>query len=163
MASSAIHDALVTYLVGDSGDVRTTVNAEQTGLLPSGSVYLHTGQYLRNTYSTTCEVKPVGEPTQATTGIGLEEITHHFDLIVTTTRKASSDGTALTDKAEDACRALLRRYHLASNLSISPSNATFRRALAKRTELVRSNESGDTARGVVRVSFTFTEALVANT
>ena len=163
MASSAIHDALVTYLTGDSGDIRTTVNGEQSNLLPSGSVYLDTGQYTRNTYSAQVIVRPVKEISQQANGIGSEEITHSFDLVCIVNRKASSDGSTLTDKAEDVARALVRRYQRVSNLSLAPSGGTFVRASARRSDLARTNESGDTSVSVVRASFTFSEALAANT
>lgn len=194
MASAAIYNALAAFLDGDAGDVASTINAEQTGLLVSGAVTMartHSKSAPRrlNPPSVSVEIVPRGESTPKAVGIGYEEVTHAIDLECSVRRKDLPQGKNQLQTVEDMARALVRRYRLVSNLSTaSPgrssffgpfwprpwflgpfwgfwgasSSAIFVRSDAIRVALDTDPEAAERIRAVVRVSFTFIEALAAN-
>lgn len=161
MASSAIYDACLTFL---ESDVRTTVNAEQSNLLVSGSVFASRGRARKPvTYSTTVQIVPVDDVSTREVGLNLEEIDQAFELVCTVRRKATADGASPMNVAEDVARALHRRYSRVSNLAIAPSNATLVASRSERRSINEDPEAGEVVRSVVRVTLTFTEDLAANT
>lgn len=122
MSSVASYDAAVAFLEGDSGDVLSTINAEQLGLLVPGSVKLARaprGKWPRipNPFPISVEIVPRGESPVKAVGIGLDEVGQVFDLGCCVRKNTTSDGKAQLNTAEDMVRALVRRYRLVSLLS----------------------------------------------
>ena len=159
MASAAIYDACVSYL--ESATV-TIVNAEQTGLLVTGSVTTSREprgpSRVQSPFPVSVEIVPVGPWASRAVGIGIEEVDLVFDLKIEVRKKAVSSGRSQLDVLEDAARALVRAWRNVSTLSISPSSATFRRSNASLVTLDETPDTIETARAVVRVTLTFTEA-----
>lgn len=160
--SSGIQAACETFL---ATDVRAAVDHEQTGLLVSGSVYVSraprggsepTRQV--NAFPIVVEIVKAGPWPSRVVGVGLEEVDAVFDLYVTARRKATADGKAQADLVRDVARAIVRRFRGATNLEITATGATFRRATAEDRRPDELPASGEVVRGVVRVVLTFTEA-----
>lgn len=167
MASAASFDACITFLDGDAGDVRTTINAEQTGLLVAGSVTTArsprgAGTRKANAFPVSVEVAPVGPSTAKAIGIGMEEVSHSFDLECSV-RKKSLTGKEQIDQVEDMCRALIRRYRGVTDLDFSfDPTVTFVSADAQRTAIDTDPEAAERIRAVTRVTFTFLESRATN-
>ena len=171
MASAAIKDALMTFLAGDAGDVRVTVNAEQAALLAAGSVYearAASGPEARkaNALPLVVEVVHAAERDDLTVvGIGIAEVLHDVDLVIVQRRKDVAAGATQLGSPEKIRRALVRRYSGVTNLAISvaASLATFRWARAQVLAVDAEPDVAEIVRAIVRVTFAFTEALAANT
>lgn len=160
MASSATYDALVTYI---EAAVITLVNAEQTDLLVAGSVSITReprgpGARQVNAFPVSVEIVPVGPRVTRQVGIGFEEVDHAFDLRIEVRRKDKPGGKSQLDLVEDVARALVRAWQNVSTLSITVMGATFRKSTASIESLDKTPGSAELTRGVVRATFTFTEA-----
>lgn len=160
MASAAIYDAATTFL---ESNVRTVVNAEQSGLLVSGSVTTSRApkggpSRGQSPFDVSVEIVPVGPWPSRAVGIGVEEVDLAFDLALEVRKKATPRGATQLDVLEDMSRAIVRAYRNVSTLSISVSGATFRRSTASVVTLDETPDKSETARGIVRVVLTFTEA-----
>lgn len=170
MSSAAIYHALIAFLDGDSGDVRSAINAEQPSLLAAGSV--GTSRAPRNKAGTrrlnappVCvEIVPRGESPSKVVGIGIEELVHVLDLECNVRRKSIATGKSQLDSVENMTRALIRRYRGVSNLAIdlAGTGVYFLRSDAMRVEVDQIPEASERIRAVVRVSFTFLESQALN-
>lgn len=171
MASPDLYEAVVTFLDGNSGDIRSGLNTELGGsTLATGSVVTSRGARgssarREKAPSPTIEIVPRAAP-RRWVGLGFAETDVVVDLQATVRRKDKPEGDTQLDSVEDLARALHHRYHGRSNLSISVSGsaATFRRSSA---EIVSIDElasaSTEYARAVVRVTFTFSHAQETDT
>lgn len=165
--SAALWTAVASFLVGDSGDVRTTVNAEQTGLLVSGSVYAAREAYgaagrKTNALPLAVEVELLRRASRVV-GIGFEEVDLVVGLSIRLRKKSPPTGSTQLSVVESVARALARRYAGATNLSVSASGATFVRAAAEVTDLDVEPDEGELEAGLVAATFTFLEPQAANT
>lgn len=167
MSSAALWTAVAAWLVGDSGDVRTTVNAEQTGLLVAGSVYAAreaAGAAARkaNALPLAVEVELLRRASRVV-GIGFEEVDLVVGLSIRLRKKATTPGATQLSVVESVARALARRYAGATNLGITVTGATFVRAAAEVTDLDVEPDEGELEAGLVTATFTFLEDQAANT
>lgn len=119
MISSAFEDAAIAFLEGDSGDVRTAVNAEYAALLPAGSVV--TTRPRRgadaprrgNPPPLGVEIVPRGQVPRTDVGevgIGCFLLDLRFDLEVTLRRKDLSKGREQLDAVREIAASIARRY-----------------------------------------------------
>ncbi len=165
--SAALYEAVVAFLDGDQGDVRTAVNAELPGLLAPGAVTVaratKTRQQRReNAPAVTVEIVPNGPWPAREIGIGYEERDLVFELKTTLRRQDSSAGRSQLSVVGAVARVLVARYAAMSNLKIAVSGAVFRRSAADLLEIDEVPESHELARSVVRLTLTFTQAQGAN-
>ncbi len=161
--SAQLYDAVATFLEGDQGDVRATLNAELPGALGPGSVTVarsaKTRQQRReNAPPLTVEIVPTGPWPAREIGIGWEERDLVFELKTTLRRKDSSAGRAQVSVVGVVARALVSRYAGMSNLKIPAPGAVFRRSAAELLAIDEVPESHELARSVVRLTLTFTQA-----
>ena len=163
MSSAAVYAACATFL---ETDVRTGVNAEQTGALVAGSVKTTrrprgSTPRVANAFPLSVEIVPQARAPGRAIGPTHEECDYTFDLEINLRRKALPTGATQLATVEDVARALIRRYQAATGLSITATGATFRRAAC----FLQAFEDGSDAeleRALVRLTLTFTEALAAN-
>lgn len=165
MASAAIQAAVEAFL---ATDVRSTVNAEQTGLLVSGSVVVArpaTGRAPRvqSAYPVSVEIVKASPWASRATGVGLEELDLVYDLKLEVRRKDLPRGANQVALVGNMARALVRRYRDASNLSLTVTGATFRYSDATDQAADEVPDSAELVRACVRATLTFTEDLAANT
>lgn len=161
MASAAIYDAMVTYLEAATISI---VNAEQTGLLVAGSVTVsrspRRATRAQAPFPVSVEIVPAGPWPSRTIGVGVEELDAVFELKIEVRKKSLPSGKTQIDVVEDVARALIRAWRNTAGLSITATGATFRRSTAMLVSLDETPDTVETCRGVVRASFTWTEAQV---
>lgn len=167
MSAAALWPAVVAFLAGDAGSVRTVVNAEQAGALAAGSVYEARegrGAAARkaNALPLVVEVGP-GRMASRVVGIGGEEVDVGVSLAIKLRKKSPAAGAAQIDVVESVARALARRYSGATNLGITATGATFVRSSAEVTDLDVEPDEGELEAGLVTATFTFLEPMAANT
>jgi hypothetical protein len=173
MASADLETPTLAFLVGDSGDIRTGVNAEQANLLAAGSVYAarapqgKEGARKANALPLVIEVTRVTSAPDRQVGPGWVERDVTYDLRIVLRRKDVTAGAAQAVTLKQVCRALVARYHGFTNLGItvtvpSGTTATFVRSAASVKSIDESSEA-ETARAIVRAVFTFQEPQGVNT
>lgn len=117
------HEAAVAFLIGELGDIRATVNAEQASLIAASAVTLArpgAGGFPRDAKSpgVSIEVERV-DPVIRAVGVGARETDRVYDLHVAVRRKASASGSSQVETLEKVIRALERRYHNVSDLPVT--------------------------------------------
>lgn len=168
MAAPDLYEAVMTFLDGDSGDVRAGVNNEIANALAAGSVNtarqpVGAGPRRTNPQTRGVEIVPVAPPDARQIGIDAVEQDVVVDLVCYRHLKDVAAGDKLLDAVEDMARVLRNRYHRRATFTISATGATFRRAAARITEMDTDPEAGDWAAAVVRCEFTFSHKLETNT
>jgi len=163
--STDFYTTAIAFLVGDGGDIRAKVNAEQENLLPAGSVIAarferHRAQRRENAPTPTIEVVLATPPISRKIGVGVRERDLAFDLRITARLKAGSDGATQAALVQKIVRALLYRYVGATNLAIS--GVHFRRSHAEVTAADDVPASSELIRSVVRLTLTFSDVEASN-
>jgi hypothetical protein len=161
--SAQLYEAVVAFLEGDQGDLRTSVNADIPNQLAPGAVTVaraaKTRQQRReNAPPLTIEIVPIGPWPAREVGIGFEERDVVLELKTTLRRKDQSAGANQLSVVAAVGRALVARYQAVSNLKVVVQGAVFRRSMAELLSVDEVPESHELARSVVRVVFTFTQA-----
>jgi hypothetical protein len=171
MASADLYGACISFLVGDSGDVRAAVNAEQPALLGLGSV-LET-RAIRSKAPRQPNPPPLAveitlhEEADRVVGVGWSARDLVFDL-TTCLRRKDRVGANQAATLNKVTRALLARYRNVSNLALTVTDpvgnlATFVRSDAVLRSPDDDPDSDELARAVVRATFTFLEPDADNT
>lgn len=174
MASADLAGAVLTFL-GDNGntpgDLRNSINNEINALLGNGCVVVtragRSGQRLPRRDPATgaqVEIVLVSTPRGRVVGIGMQERDVVVDVKFTYTKKDTFQGFNQLTQAKDVARAVVARYDGMSFLTIPVASnlGTFRRSRAEVLEIDEIPDSSELIRSVVRLTFTFTEAMATN-
>lgn len=163
-----LYAAALSFLDGDAGDVRASVNAAYPGSLIAGSVTAareSKGAAPRKTNPPALgvEIVPHGRWDQRQIGIGFVEVDLVFDLRCTCRQKGLAIGKTQIQAVKNVALALLNRYDGVSNLTVPVSGATFRRSVCSVTSVDETPEANEQARAVARLVFTFSQDQAVNT
>ena len=168
MASADLYTPTLAFLTGDSGDIRTSVNADVgSTLLAAGSVNAQRDRrgYPREGKIPDLSIEIVRGPAtpERPDGIGYVQTDVVFDLYCTNRRNDTAMAQTQVSVLDKLTRAIRRRYQGVSNLAITATGATFLFAAAEIREHDVDSSIQVPARAIVRATFTFGEALAANT
>lgn len=160
MSSAALYDAAIAFL---EGDVLATVNQEQPGLLVPGSVTAARAVKKRfgrrdKPNAAAIEIVLVRRREEAE-GIASDRVVLDFDLRCLVRQKDATEGKKQARLVDDMARALVHRYRRAAELQVAAPGATLRYSDAQVLHVDEEPDSGELARSVVRLSFTFSETL----
>lgn len=171
MASPDIYGALLAFLDGDAGDVRTRLNALEGAPLATGSVTFTrasrgpTAQRGRATKALSIDIV-ASDSASATrpAGIGVQEKDFGVTLEVTARRKDLATGKNQLRSLESIQNDLEAMYEGLSDLSIvDPAGvATFVGASARRGTVDRTPANSELQTALVAATFTFLVPLSSN-
>jgi hypothetical protein len=167
--SADLYSATTLYLNGDTGSVRAAINGDAGAIMAAGSVNVarrdvNDTPRRTNSFPLSAEIVPVEEPAHRAIGIGWRERDAVFDVICTVHRKGNLIGATQVAQLEAMLRALVFYFDGMTTLLIpvNTGSATFRYARAAEVSRDTRADSHELIRGVVRLTFTFTEEQKAN-
>lgn len=182
MASSDLLGGVLAFLEDDNlanpiiaGDLRNTINNDNSGttdLVVDNSVVVTRrrpgGQRLpRRTNAPAVTVEIIeqlpGDPRHI--GIGWVERDVVLDVVFTLRKKDVAQGRSQVVTAADVRRGIVNRYDGVTNLGITiPGGgaAVFCRSRAREIDVDDASDSAELIRAVVRLVFTFREAMATN-
>lgn len=169
--SPDIYGALVAFLDGDTGDVRSRVNALESGILVAGSVTVSrpsrgkTAQRGRSAPWLAIDIIPddnAGVTRGA--GIGVQEVDFGVRFEITARLKDTPPGKRQLRVLETIQNDLVRLYEGLSDLTITdPSGiASFVGSSARRGPADRTPENSEIQTATVLSVFTFLQPMTAN-
>lgn len=171
MASPDLYGALVAFLDGDTGDVRTRINALEPGRLATGSVSISRASRSASAQRGAAVNTPaidiiVSDNAGAVRGIGIgvQEVDYEVRLEIMVRQKDLPVGKNQSRVLESIRNDLVTMYEGLSNLVITdPAGvATFEVASARRGTIDRTPAKGERETAVVVATFTFIVPMPAN-